>query len=120
MNPSAACSACFASSSGNSSRQGTQLGPQKLTTTGLPAEARQVERGAVERRPDDGRRRLADCHALVAGRRPGADEHDGPRPSSAAATRSARRIGRRGIDRALPTGASRVPVMFEWMLQTYV
>src|SRR5262249_51651696 len=35
--PSAACSASLASISGNSSRQGTQLGPQKLMSTGLPA-----------------------------------------------------------------------------------
>src|SRR5690349_14850735 len=34
--PSAACCSSFAFSSGNSVRHGTQLGPQKLTTTGWP------------------------------------------------------------------------------------
>src|SRR5262245_7716833 len=34
--PSAACSSSFAFSNGNSVRQGTQFGPQKLTMTGRP------------------------------------------------------------------------------------
>src|SRR6476620_4827088 len=96
VNLSAACSACLASSKGNSSRQGTQLGPQKLTTTGLP---RRLARSNAAPSRVAPAMAGAGCPTATRSSVPPAPERTSTRIPAvvATATRSARRIGRRGM-----------------------
>ena len=95
--PSAACSASFVSNSGNSSRQGTQLGPQKFTITGRPrseARSKPRRRGPCRRSPVPGWPRAIPVEVLARGARSHAAAARRPSVTTMASA-TARRIGRR-------------------------
>ena len=82
----------------------------------LAAQGGQVEGRAVEGRPDDGRRRLADGRLRPAADRAG-DEHDDHGRDQGDGEREQDRTTWRGGPAYWSVA---VPVMFEWIVQTNV
>src|SRR6476660_6282944 len=96
VRPSAACWASLASSSGNSSRQGTHDGPQKLMRTGLPAKPARSN-GAPSRVVPASAGAGSPIEAWAPVPCPERTNHTKPAPT-ATATSTATRMVRRGMD----------------------